>query len=82
MSIRDWPKGYYYQVECDRDCGTFLSECQSLPQAFDAMIEAHDQCRPTVCVITRRGRTVSKKRSRWSVWLHRGPDVEHEPKAA
>ncbi len=76
MSCTDWPKGYHFDVECDRNCGTLLSECSTWRQALDAMVEDHDGCRPCVVTITRRGRTPAKKRSRWAVWLHRGPHVE------
>jgi hypothetical protein len=83
MSSGDWPKGHWFQVECDRDgCGTLLSEVPTLPRAFDAMLEAHDECRPCVVTVVRRGRAPAKKRSRWSIWLHTGPHVEDEDEAA
>ena len=77
MSVHDWPgRDHYFEVCCDRDCGTLLSEVATLKQAFAAMIENHDECRPTVATITRRGRTPAKKRWCWTVWLHCGPHID------
>jgi len=63
---------YHFQVECSRDCGVLLSERRTLREAFEAMLEDHDSCRPAVVTIVRRGRTPAKKRWRWTVWIHAG----------
>jgi len=76
VSTHDWPgRDYHFELACARDgCGTLLSECPTWRQALETMIENHDQCRPAVVVITRRGRTVARKRWRWSIWLHCGAE--------
>lgn len=77
MSCSDWPADHHFELACDRNgCGTLLTEVPTLHQAFDAMIETHDTCRPAVVTIVRRGRTPARKRGQWSVWLHSGPHVE------
>jgi len=83
MSYSEYPgHDHHYEVSCDRNCGTLLSERATLPEAFEAMIENHDDCRPATVTIVRRGRVPAKKRWRWRVWLHRGSDVETEAAAA
>jgi hypothetical protein len=73
---------YCFQVECNRDCAMLLSERRTLREAFEVMLEHHNACRPTVVTIVRRGRTPAKKRYQWTVWLHRGPQVEAIDEAA
>ncbi len=83
MSCSDWPnRDHHYELCCyHADCETLLTEVATLREAFEALRD-HDRCRPTTVLIMRRGWTPAKKRSRWSVWLHRGPHIEADAEAA